>query len=149
MAIVRWDPFRDFLSLQNEVGKMFERSFGLGGTKQSGLTWTPAIDAYETKDNIVIKAELPEVEARDVDITLADDALVIKGERKFSEEVNEEDCYRLERRYGSFQRSIPLPANVKRDEVKATYHDGVLEINLPKSEEARPKEIKVKVEQAK
>lgn len=149
MAIVRWDPFRDFLSLQNEVGKMFERSFGLGGTKRSGLAWTPAIDAYETKDNIVIKAELPEVEARDVDITLADDTLVIKGERKFSEEVNEEDCYRLERRYGSFQRSIPLPANVKRDEVNATYHDGVLEINLPKSEETRPKEIKVKVEQAK
>jgi len=149
MAIVRWDPFRDFLSLQNEVGKMFERSFGLSGSKQPGLAWAPAIDAYETKDNIVIKAELPEVEAGDVDITLNDDALVIKGERKFSEEVNEEDCYRLERRYGSFQRSIPIPTDVKRDEVNAVYHDGVLEINLPKSEEARPKEIKVPVEKVK
>lgn len=151
MAIVRWDPFRDFLSLQNEVGRMFEKTFGLGGVgqRQAGMAWTPAVDAYETNDKIVIKAELPEVEAKDVDITLTDDSLVIEGERKFSEEVKEEDYYRLERRYGTFQRSIPIPIAIKRDEVSAGYHNGVLEITLPKSEEAKPKEVKVKVEQAK
>lgn len=150
MAIVRWDPFRDFLSLQNEVGRMFEKTFGLGEAgREVGLAWTPAVDAYETGDKIVVKAEIPEVDAKDVDITLTDDALVIRGERKFSEEVKEEDYYRLERRYGTFQRSIPIPIAVKREEVSATYRNGVLEITLPKSEEAKPKEIKVKVEKAK
>lgn len=147
MTIVRWDPFRDFLNLQNEVGRMFERTFGLGAGRRA-LAWTPAIDAYETKDKIVIKAELPEVKAEDVELTITDDSLIIKGERKFSEEVSEEDFYRLERRYGYFQRSVPIPAAVKKEDVKAVYKNGILEITLPKTEEARPKEIKVKVEEA-
>lgn len=151
MAIVRWDPFRDFLNLQNEVGRVFERTFGAGGAERvrTGLAWSPAVDAYETDTEIVVKAELPEVDAEDVDITVTDDALVIKGERKFSEEVEEDNYYRLERRYGTFQRSIPIPAAIRRDEIAAAYRNGVLEITLPKSEATKPKQIKVKVEKAK
>jgi len=147
MAIVRWDPFRDFLSLQNEVGRVFERTFGadvIKGTK--GATWTPAIDAYETDTDIVVKAEVPDVDANDIDITVSEDSLILKGERNFTEEIDEDSYYRLERRYGTFQRSIPIPGAIKRDEISADYKDGILVITIPKAEESKPKQVKVKVE---
>ena len=150
MAIVRWDPFRDFLSLQNEVGRVFERTFGAEGVKGTkGATWTPAIDAYETDTDIVVKAEVPEVDVNDIDITLTEDSLNLKGERKFTEEIEEDSYYRLERRYGTFQRSIPIPGEIKKDEVSADYKDGILVITIPKAEESKPKQVKVKVDREK
>ncbi len=147
MAIVRWDPFRDFLSLQNEVGRVFEKTFGPGGEKGTkGFAWAPAIDAYETDTDVIVKADVPEVEADDIDITLSEDSLTLKGERKFTEEVDEDNYYRLERRYGTFQRSIPIPGAIKRDNISADYKDGVLTITIPKAEESRPKQVKVRVE---
>ncbi len=146
MAIVRWDPFRDFLSLQNEVGRAFERTFGPAGTKGTKeISWTPAIDAYETETDFVVKAELPEVDVDDIEITLTEDTLTLKGERKFSEEVEEGSYYRLERRYGIFLRDIPIPGSINRDDVSADYKDGILVITLPKAEESKPKQVKVKV----
>jgi HSP20 family protein len=145
MSITRWDPFQDFLNLQREVGRLFEKTFGIHeGGKKSSSEWIPAIDVYQTKDKVVVKAELPEIEAKDIEVTLEKDRLVIKGERNLTDEVKEEDFYRLERRYGRFQRVIPIPASVKADEVAASYHDGILEVNLPKTEEVKPKQIKIK-----
>lgn len=142
MAISRWDPWRDFMSLQNELGRMFERTFG-GGERRG---WTPAVDVYERDNEIVVRAELPGVKPEDVDIKIQDDSLRIRGERRFSEEIKEENYYRLEQRYGSFERVIPLPAAVDREKAKAKYRDGVLEVDLPKSERAKPKEIKVEIQ---
>ncbi|MEW6189756.1 MAG: Hsp20/alpha crystallin family protein [Actinomycetota bacterium] len=145
MAIIRWDPFRDFLALQNEIGRLFERTFGLEERPRLGR-WVPAIDMYETDDKLVIKAELPGLKAEDVEIHVDEDSLTIKGERKFSEEVKEENYYRIERRYGAFERVIPLPTKIKTTDVGATFKDGVLEVTLPKIEVARPKRVKVKVQ---
>lgn len=145
MAIVRWDPFKDFLSLQEDLSKMFERRFGRGPHWGVSL-WAPAIDVYEKGSNVVVKAELPGIKPEEIDVLAEEDRLTIKGERKLEEETKEEDYYRLERRYGSFERTLPLPTAVKTDKIKAKFKDGVLEVTLPKTEEAKPKEVKVKVE---
>jgi len=151
MAIVRWDPFKDFLSVHDRINRLFE---DVWGEEKEGLPsllrrrgWAPALDMYETDKEVVVKAELPGLKTKDVDISVDEDRLTIKGERKFEEEVKEENFYRLERRYGSFERVIPLPTGVKKDAIKAAYKNGILEIHLPKAEEVKPKRIKVKVEE--
>jgi HSP20 family protein len=151
MTIVRWDPFKDFLSLQQDMGKLFDRRFGWSGRGPADWVgeWTPAIDMYDTDEEIIVQAELPGLTAQDIDISIKDDALTIKGEKKFSEEVRQENYYRVERRYGSFERTIPLPMEVQRDKIKASVKEGVLKVTLPKAEKAKPKEIKVAVEQSK
>ena len=151
MAIVRWDPFKDFLSLHDRINRLFEDVWGGERGKLPSLLgermWSPALDMYETDKDVVVKAELPGLKAKDVDISVDGDMLTIKGDRKFEEEVKEENFYRLERRYGSFERVIPLPADVKKDAIKASYKNGILEVHLPKEEEAKPKRLKVKVEE--
>lgn len=152
MAIVRWDPFKDFLSLQQDMGRLFERTFGGEGKSLLGWAsgaWAPAVDMYETDKEVVMTAELPGLTAKDIDISLKDDTLTLRGEKKFSEEIKEENYYRLERRYGSFKRLVQLPSAVKKDKIKAAFRDGVLTVSLPKVEEEKPKEIKVKVEEGK
>ncbi len=151
MAIVRWDPFKDFLSLQRDMGRSFDRSFGWSGIGPAEWTgeWTPALDVYQTDNEIVVQAELPGLTAKDIDISIKDDTLTLKGHKKSSEEVKEENYYRVERRYGSFERAIALPVEVKRDQIKATVKEGVLKVTLPKAEKAKPKEIKVAVEESK
>lgn len=148
MAIERWDPFRDFLALQDEVGRLFERVYGSGQTERRPrlVAWTPVVDMADRGSEVVVKAELPGLEPDDVEILVEEDALTIKGERSFEQEHKEENYYRIERRYGSFERRLPLPANIKRDDVTAGFANGVLEVTLPKAEEAKPKHIKVKVE---
>ncbi len=150
MAITRWDPFRDFLSIQEEIAKMFEKAFGTPRslaklTAEEG--WIPTIDVYEKDKEVIVKAELPGLTAKDVDVSVDEEALTIKGERKFEEEVKEENFYRLERRYGNFQRVIPFPTPIVVDKVKASFKDGILEVRLPKLEEAKPKKVKVKIEE--
>jgi HSP20 family protein len=107
---------------------------------------TPVVDVYEEKDEIVVKAELPGMEKNDVEVNISDSELTLKGEKKKEEKIEEEDYFRCERSYGSFVRSVELPTDVQADKVKASFKNGILEVRLPKTEEAKTKEIKIKVE---
>jgi HSP20 family protein len=154
MAIVRWDPFRDLMNLQDEVSRLFRRSFFREAETTSGAidnlaTWAPAVDIYEADDKLTVEAELPGLEAKDIEISLEDDILHIKGERKFTDEVKEENYHRIERAYGYFERNIPLPCKVEDKKVAATVSDGVLRIEMPVAEETKPKQIPIKVEEEK
>ncbi len=149
MALMRWLPGRELDRFRREIDRMFDEFFSeerfpaLFG--QEGFAF-PAIDVYDDGDKIVVKAELPGVNKDDIEIVVKDNELVIKGEKKKEEEVKEENYYYSERSFGRFVRSIRLPVEIKADEVKARFKNGILEIELPKVEEARPKEIKVQVE---
>ncbi len=148
MAIVKYDPWRDVLSLRDEIDRLFEDFFPVKSSERRDYlseVWAPAIDIYETKDDVVVKAELPGMSKEDIKINIVDNSLIIEGEKKQEKEVKEENYYRVERRYGAFRRVVEIPVPVKTENVEATYKDGVLEIKLPKKEEAKPKEIEVKV----
>ena len=150
MAIVRWlDPFRDLSSIQERMNQIFEdalarRSRGREEGLRTGM-WTPAVDIYENSDFVVVKAELPGVEKNQISVEVKDGILSLRGERKFEKEVKEESFHRIERSYGSFQRSFSLPVSVDQDQVTARFEDGVLEVKLPKKEKAKPKQIQVDV----
>ena len=145
MAIVRWEPFRDLVTTQDRFNRLFNDAFSrAGGERSLGVSeWTPAVDIYETDQSVVLKAELPGIDPKDVEIRVEDGTLWLKGERKFEKEVKEEGYRRIERQYGSFVRSFPLPATVDSEKATAEYKDGVLNLTLPKREEAKPKTIKV------
>ena len=133
MAIIRWDPFREMTNLQGQVNRLADSLWS--GRQES---WVPAVDVFDTKEAVVLKAELPGMKVDDIQIEVDDNVLTIKGERSFEEKVDEERYYRVERRYGSFQRSLALPQGVKADEIRATYEDGVLQVTVPKSEAESP-----------
>lgn len=141
MAIRRWDPWRELMKMQDELGRTFERVFG--PERLTEIPWSPEADLYEKEDKLVLRMDLPEVKPEDVEVSIVDNTLRVKGERKHAEEIKGEDYYRMERRYGVFERSIELPMAVKIEEIKATYKDGVLEVDLPKAEEKKAKEIKI------
>ncbi len=154
-AVTPWRPFMDLARWEREMDRMMEDFFGRRRRSWWPERWlrpgegelgAPAIDLFEDKDDIVIKAELPGMNKDDVEVNLSDRSLTIKGEKKKEEEIKEENYYRCERSYGSFVRSLELPKDVHFDKVKASFKNGVLEIRLPKTEEAKTKEIKVKVE---
>ena len=149
MSIMRWRPRRDLLSIRDEMNRLFDNfSTGWPDTRKGLLEgeWAPSVDVAETDEEITVTAELPGVKQEEVDITIADDVLTLKGEKKEEKEVKEKNYHRIERSYGSFQRSVSLPAGVQADKAKATYTDGVLTITVPKAEEAKPKQIKIDVE---
>ena len=144
--ITRWDPFRELAQLQDRVNRLFQET----GSAQhdEGLTTTsfvPPVDIYETEHNIVLKVEVPGVEQKDLDIRIENNTITIRGERKFEKEVKEENFHRVERRYGSFQRSFSLPNIVNTESVSADYENGLLQVTLAKRAEAKPKQIKVNV----
>ncbi len=145
MALVRWDPFREMSSLQERMNRLFGDLRGRSGEEEEIAqgAWIPPIDIYETPESLVLKAELPGLRREDINIEVHDSTLTLKGEKRFEKDVKEESYQRIERAYGSFQRSFSLPATVKQDSVKAKFTDGVLEISLPKAEAAKPKQIKV------
>lgn len=147
MAIIRWDPFRDLSIIQDRMNRLFENTMARSrGEETTTLAaWAPPVDIYETKDAIVVKAELPGIDQKDIDIQVSDNVLTIKGERKFESDVNRENFYRIERSYGTFQRSFSLPNIIQQDQIKARFINGILEISLPKVEKAKPKQIKVDV----
>lgn len=148
MAIVRWDPFRDLISIQERMNRLFDQTLGRTRAEEEGIAasaWAPSVDIYETPDRVVMKAELPGLTREDVEINVRDNTLSLRGERKFEKDVREENYLRIERAYGSFQRSFTLPATIQQDKIKAVFKDGVLEVTLPKAEEARPKQIKIDV----
>lgn len=145
MAIVRWDPFREMMTLRNAVDRMFEDSIVPRITSLNNGGETPmALDVYQTDDEVVIKASLPGVKPEDVDISITGDTVTIKGEMKEEAEVREENYLHRERRYGTFSRMVQVPVSVQEDKAEATFEDGILKLSLPKAEEVKPRQIKVK-----
>lgn len=150
MAIVRWEPFRDLVSLQDRMNRLFDSSYrGVGAAGEEdwalGGSWAPAVDIFEHEGNIVLKAELPGVDTKDVDVRVENNVLTLKGERKFDTEVKRESYHRVERSYGTFTRSFTLPTVVDTGSIKAEFKEGVLRVTLPKREEAKPKQIAISV----
>ncbi|NNF84187.1 MAG: Hsp20/alpha crystallin family protein [Deltaproteobacteria bacterium] len=147
MALIRWtDPFRDVATLQDRMEQIFGDFLDRGRSGQEGLgtgVWTPAVDIYETKDAVCVRAELPGVDKDAVSVEVKDGVLTLRGDRKFEKEVKEENYHRVERSYGTFHRSFSLPSSVEGERVTARMKDGVLEVTLPKKEEAKPKQIKI------
>jgi len=148
MAMVRWnDPFREFAQLQDRINRVFADNQARqdDGLMTSG-SWIPPVDIFQNGDKeVVLKAELPDMRQEDIDITVDNGTLTIKGEKKFGAEVKEEQFHRIERRYGSFSRSFSLPRTVDANKVGAEYRNGVLTVRLPLREEAKPRQIKVEV----
>jgi HSP20 family protein len=148
MAIVRWiDPFREFAQLQNRINRVFHDAPGYSDDGlTSSRTWAPPVDIYQDGDHeVVLKVELPDLTREAIDITVDNNTLTIKGERKFSPTVKEERFHRIERHYGAFSRSFSLPPTVDTAKIGADYKDGVLTVRLPLREEAKPRQIKVDV----
>jgi HSP20 family protein len=150
-TMMRWDPFQDLRSAQEEMAQMspiLAHALGLHAQQGSGqattTAWAPALDISERKDAYLVTVELPGVEADDLEITLEDGLLTIQGERQFAQESSEQQFHRIERRYGAFRRSITLPAQVMAEQIEATVDNGVLQIMVPKMEEATPKRIQVR-----
>ncbi len=148
MNITKWDPFKDLMSLQNRMNRLFEDS--MRGARDSdtslgGAAWSPPVDIYETENEIILKAELPGVDQNGIDIQVESNTLSLRGERKMETDTRRENYYRIERAYGSFYRSFTLPGSVNQERIHADYKDGVLTVELPKREETKPKQIKVAV----
>jgi HSP20 family protein len=144
MTVMRWDPFRDLITLQDRMNRLFDESMRGARPADEGTTsWSPAVDIYETDNEIVLKAELPEVNQKDIDIQIENSTLTIQGERKSDTTIKQENYHRIERAYGRFNRSFTLPNLVDQEKIKAEYRDGVLKIELPKREERKHKQIKV------
>jgi HSP20 family protein len=145
MAITRWDPFREAVSLQNRVNSLFQ-NLNEGEAPLTAANFVPAVDIYEDADKLVLKVEIPGMEEKDLDVRVEDNTLTVKGERKFATEEKEENFHRIERSYGSFFRAFSLPSTVETDHIQASYNAGVLKLELKKKPEAQPKKIKINVE---
>ena len=145
-TITRWEPFRGLTTLQDQMNRLFEDTLFRGRSDESALTtWAPAVDIYETENALVVKADLPDVNEKDLDIQVENNILTIRGERKFERDVKEDNYLRVERAYGSFSRSFSLGNTLNTEAIKAEYRDGVLTLTIPKREEAKPKQVKVSV----
>src|ERR1700737_4312966 len=143
----RWEqPFRGATTLQEQINRVFGDVVGHAGEESNLTPWAPAVDIFETENELVVKADLPDVNPQDLDIRVENNILTIRGERKFEKKVNEENYLRIERAYGSFSRSFSLANTVNSDAIKAEYKNGVLTLSIPKREEAKPKQFKVNVE---
>lgn len=147
MTLVKWDPFKELLRMEERMDRLFGDNFlrpTLGEREITG-EWLPPVDIYEDAEGVVIKAELPEMDMKDIDVKIEDNTLRIRGERKLEREDKKDNYHRIERYYGSFSRSFTLPSTVDQEKVKATYDRGVLRIALPKKEETKPRKIKIEV----
>jgi HSP20 family protein len=148
-TIMRWDPFQDLRTAQEEMAQMNPTlAHALGLHTQQGnarsTAWAPALDISERKDAYLVTVELPGLTPEDLDITMEDGLLTIQGERQFTQESSEQQFHRVERRYGAFRRAITLPAHVVAEGIQASFEDGVLQILVPKAAEATPKRIQVR-----
>jgi len=143
MTLMRWDPFRSLMGVKRDLDRIFGEYDDETATATS--LWRPAVDIFETKDNLVLRAELPGMSRDDVKISVENNVLTLKGERRFDEEVKRENYHRVERAYGSFCRSFTLPAEIDKRKIEARFQNGVLEVTMPRSEEAKPKQIEIKV----
>ena len=153
MAIVRFRPYGSasdpltsgFPDIQSEMNRLFDSFFGRPTHVGNGMesVWAPTVDMRETKDDLVVTADLPGLNEKDVHLSITGDLLTLKGERQWNQEAKQDNHYRSERWFGKFERTLQLPVPVQADKVKASYRDGVLTVSLPKTEEIRPKEIKI------
>ncbi len=141
----RWEPFRSANTFQEQLNRVFDDVLRRSGEESNLTTWAPAVDIFETEHELVVKADLPDVDPKKLDIRVENNILTIRGERKFQKQVNENNYLRVERSYGSFARSFSLANTVNSEAIKAEYNNGVLTLNIPKREEAKPKQIKVNV----
>jgi HSP20 family protein len=148
VSMERWDPFRNMTDIQGEVNRLFDNFLGRPTAATNGpalRTWAPVLDMRETKDDLVLSFELPGVSEKDVSLSITGDLLTVRGERTLNRESKDESVHHVERIYGKFERSVQLPMPVQPERVKATYRDGILEVNLPKAEEVKPKAIKIEI----
>ena len=146
MNLIKWSPWHEMPSLQDRINRFFGDALAWPRASEAdfGLTqWNPAVDIYDNEESIVIKAELPGVEKKDIAIDLKDNVLSLRGERTYENEVKEDNYYRKERAYGKFSRAFTLPAGMNPETIKADYKDGVLTVTIPKPEEKKPKQITV------
>jgi HSP20 family protein len=147
-TMIRWEPSREIPMLRHHMDRLFNEMLGRNGSNEEGLAtgaWIPQVDVFETPDSIVLKADLPGVTKDDVEISIQNSTLTLKGERKMEQESKDKQVYRLERSYGTFSRSFTLPPIVDTERANADFANGVLTLTLPRREESKPKQIKVKV----
>jgi HSP20 family protein len=145
MSIVRYDPFRDLRTLQEEVNRLFSTNLSRGFDEEgiSRGAWNPSVDIYENKDNIILEAELPGMNREDFELTVENNVITLRGERQFEKKDETDNYHRVERSYGAFTRSFTLPQNVSAEGATAEYRHGVLRVALPKREETKARRIKV------
>ncbi|MGD9054759.1 MAG: Hsp20/alpha crystallin family protein [Desulfobacterales bacterium] len=145
MNLVRWNPWREMSTLQHRINHLFNEPFFRSGEDDELRigTWYPAVDMFDDDDKIVIKAELPGMDKKDISVDIENRVLTLSGERNYDNEVKEENYYRRERATGKFKRAFNLPADVDEDQIKADFKDGVLKVEIPKPEEQKPKQITV------
>jgi HSP20 family protein len=147
MQLIKWEPFSGLTSLRRDIDRLFDSFFESGSRIPiADADWMPRFDLIESVDSLVIKADLPGMNEKDISVSLSGDNLVFKGERKLEKKEKEKQYHRVERRFGSFQRIIPLPVTIEGSKIKAEYKHGVLTLNLPKKPEARPMEIPITVD---
>src|ERR1700716_2427615 len=147
-VLTRWEPFREFSTLQDRMNRLFRESYNNEAGQDESLTsssFAPAVDVYEDEHNVSLKIEVPGIDEKDIDVRIENNTLVVHGERKIDKEEKEENYRRVERQYGSFTRTFTLPSTVDHENVQADYDKGVLKIKLAKKAEAKPKQIKVNV----
>lgn len=142
MTLVRWSPWRDVMSVQDEVNRLFDGLMRQRERSDVG-EWSPAVDISETDDEFIVAADVPGMKADDIKISVANNILTLRGEKKNVREEKKADFHRVERTYGAFERTFSLPSGVEAENIRAKHRDGVLEVRLPKSREAKPQEIKV------
>ena len=147
-TIARLEPFRGLSTLQDQFNRLFSESLRSQSEESALTSWAPAVDIYETPNELVVKADLPDVNEKDIDVRVENNLLTIRGERKFEKSVSEENFLRVERTYGSFSRSFSLPNTVNPEAIGAEYKNGVLTVTLPKREESKPRQVKVTVNAA-
>jgi HSP20 family protein len=145
-TLTQFHPFRGVSTLQEQINRLFEGTSDRSSDEGNLTTWAPTVDIFETEHNLVVKADLPDIKPEELDIRVENNILTIRGERKFEKKVNESNYLRVERSYGSFSRSFSLSNTVNTESIQAEYKNGVLTLNIPKREEAKPKQIKVHVE---
>lgn len=145
MAIIRWDPFRDLVTLRERMNRLFEEAVTQRGEEKDLIasSWSPSVDIYETEDSLILSAEVPGIEDKDIEVKLEDNTLTLKGERTFEKETEEENYHRIERSYGSFHRSFSLPNYIDQEKIKAEHEHGVLKVIMPKRKELKPKKVKI------
>ena len=146
MTLVGWNPFRDFSVLQNQMNRLFEDAMGTWQGESNGrgnTNWVPLTDIYENDNDLIVRAELPGVDPKMIDVRMENNVLTIRGERPFEQKVAQENYHRLERSYGTFSRSFALPTTIDADKIHAEYRDGILHLTLPKAEKAKPKRIQI------
>ncbi len=144
-TLTRWDPFRELATLQDRMNRLFQDQFAGREEELTTAAFAPPVDIYEDEHNLTLKLEVPGIDEKDIDISLENNTLTVRGERKLEKEEKEENFHRVERRYGSFVRAFTLPNTVDADSAKANYDKGVLKITLAKKAEAKPKQIKIGV----